>query len=107
MTDGDYTVTVTDVNGSDVQTVTLENLSTLSLNVDQEEIYVQLIILQKPVTATDGIAPYSYEWSTGSTSDTIRNLTNGDYEITLTDSGGSSHRNHKNIQFIHYQYHFG
>lgn len=35
-----------------------------------------------------GIAPYTYSWSTGATSTTIENLTEGRYVFTLTDSNG-------------------
>ena len=35
-----------------------------------------------------GIAPYTYSWSNGATSDTIGNLTAGIYEVTVTDFNG-------------------
>ncbi|TNE58739.1 MAG: T9SS type A sorting domain-containing protein [Bacteroidetes bacterium] len=37
---------------------------------------------------TGGVAPYTYEWSTGDTTATIENLTAGLYTVTVTDSNG-------------------
>ncbi len=39
-------------------------------------------------SADGGTAPYYYEWSTGSTEQTITELVQGNYEITVTDSFG-------------------
>lgn len=41
-------------------------------------------------SATGGIAPYAYSWNTNPTqfSDTISNLSAGDYSVTVTDSAG-------------------
>ncbi len=41
-------------------------------------------------TATGGVLPYSYVWSTGGTSPTITNLTAGLYSLTVTDFNGCS-----------------
>ena len=42
------------------------------------------------VTATGGASPYTYEWTTGATTDTITDLTTGTYTVTVTDAAGSS-----------------
>ena len=39
-------------------------------------------------TPSQGSPPYIYLWSTGSTSDTVVNLSVGDYSLTVTDSTG-------------------
>ena len=41
------------------------------------------------VTATGGVQPYSYQWSTGSTFVVIYNLLPGDYQVTVTDATGA------------------
>ncbi|MCH4552525.1 LamG-like jellyroll fold domain-containing protein, partial [Aestuariibaculum lutulentum] len=39
-------------------------------------------------TPTGGTGPYTYEWNTGATSQTISGLVAGDYSVTVTDSRG-------------------
>ena len=39
-------------------------------------------------TVTGGIAPYTYDWSTGSTEDMIYSLVPGPYSLTVTDNVG-------------------
>ena len=38
------------------------------------------------VQGANGLAPYSYQWSTGDTTNFIQNLLAGDYYVTLTDA---------------------
>jgi PKD repeat protein len=42
------------------------------------------------VNATGGTPPYSYSWSTGQTTQTINNLSPGQYSVTITDNSGCS-----------------
>lgn len=42
------------------------------------------------VSASGGVAPYSYSWSNGSTSPTIQGLCAGAYNVTITDANGST-----------------
>ena len=42
---------------------------------------------------TGGTQPYNYEWSTGSDDETISNLSEGTYGITVTDANGCSDEN--------------
>lgn len=41
-------------------------------------------------TATDGVSPYSYQWSNGASGATASGLSAGSYTVTVTDSEGST-----------------
>lgn len=41
-------------------------------------------------TATDGVSPYSYQWSNGATGATASGLSAGSYTVTVTDTEGST-----------------
>jgi len=38
------------------------------------------------VTPSGGIAPYSFSWSTGATSQNLTNISEGTYSVTITDA---------------------
>ena len=42
------------------------------------------------VDVIDGTAPFAYEWSNGETTQTINNLAEGTYAVTVTDANGCS-----------------
>ena len=85
---GTYGVTVTDTIGCTITT---------SIDVDS---VLQVDWIPVPPTchnfndgsitayATHGLSPYTYEWSTGATIDSIYNLDVGDYTLTVTDQFG-------------------
>ena len=88
---GTYTVTVTDVNNC-----TITANATL---VDPPVLQSPLIVATNPVcngycdgTATvnpiDGVAPYTYLWNDGQTTQTATNLCAGAYSVTVTDANG-------------------
>lgn len=85
---GTYEVTVTDFNNC-IFLDTIEIVAPAPLNVVMDSIrnmschnigdgYIQ-------VTGTGGVPPYQYQWDTGSTSPVLVNLTEGVYEVTITD----------------------
>ena len=50
------------------------------------------------VSVTGGTSPYQYQWSTGSSSDTINGLITGVYSITVTDQHGCTVHDSVTIQ---------
>ncbi|MCC6410578.1 MAG: gliding motility-associated C-terminal domain-containing protein, partial [Saprospiraceae bacterium] len=85
---GDYNVTITDSNGctaSDVYTILAGGAPFLADSVvthvtcfgqNNGSISVQ----------TTGIGPFQWNWSTGSATDTLNNLSAGVYQLTITDA---------------------
>ena len=48
----------------------------------------QDVTVSATAAATSGTPPYFYSWSNGSTNATISNLSNGTYDVTITDNNG-------------------
>ena len=92
LSQGDYTVIVTDVNGC-----TDSSSFTLVIDINLTAMYS---ISSNPcfgdclgsisVNAMGGIEPYSFLWSNGSQLASNINLCNGDYQVVITDAGGNS-----------------
>jgi thiol-disulfide isomerase/thioredoxin len=90
LTPGSYSVTVTDAGGctaSDdftlVEPTTLE-ATAQAIQGDPSGNNEGVAT----VAATGGVAPYSYSWTSGATTDTATNLGVGTYEVTVTDFNG-------------------
>jgi hypothetical protein len=90
LTAASYTCMVTDVNGC---------LDMLSVNITQPlEMNIDLMITHETApgandgsitaNATGGVAPYTYEWSNGSSGPVIMNLMPGTYTVEVTDANG-------------------
>ncbi|MCB0632575.1 MAG: gliding motility-associated C-terminal domain-containing protein [Lewinella sp.] len=86
-TAGIYSVTVTDANGCEgIAEVTVEESEALS-----PEILGSATFCPGSSTLLDGGADYaSYQWSTGSTEQTLEVSVAGNYELTVTDIAGCS-----------------
>ncbi|NNC86099.1 MAG: DUF5060 domain-containing protein, partial [Bacteroidia bacterium] len=88
---GNYISTVTDANGC-VSTQTFIVSSTTTANYNYNE-----SVAAETCTGSDGsvsltvgggAAPYTYNWSNGSSSSTISNVGAGTYFVTVTDANG-------------------
>jgi len=88
---GVYTVTVADAEGC---------MNTCEVTINASELPVCTILGtdtscgvengEAIATATGGIAPYTYAWSNGGSTDQIQNLAVGNYILTVTDAAGCS-----------------
>ncbi|MFM1745054.1 MAG: hypothetical protein RLZZ630_991, partial [Bacteroidota bacterium] len=91
LTAGSYTVTVTDANNcTSSQTISLsEPVAALSATATSSA----LLCFgdnngQIDLQTAGGTAPYSYQWSNGSTDEDQSNLTAGSYDVLITDNNG-------------------
>jgi gliding motility-associated-like protein len=100
LTNGSYTVTVSDANGctgaksffiSQPTFLSLANFSIINSTCGQ----ANGSVLVNPV---GGISPYLYLWSTGSTTNQITNVVAGNYTLTVTDVNGCTRRRNFVIQ---------
>lgn len=91
LSSGAYSVTVTDALGcslSEIVTISDEGAPSISL-VAKEDVKcnggdngsIQ-------ISASGGVAPYSYNWENGNASATMFNLTAGSYLVTVSDNNG-------------------
>ncbi|MBM3164950.1 MAG: gliding motility-associated C-terminal domain-containing protein, partial [Bacteroidetes bacterium] len=89
---GNYSVTVTDANGCVVtDNVTITQPSSILATVNSVNITCNgLNNGSANVTQTGGIAPYTYQWSTGGLTSSITNLGPGNYSVSVTDINGCS-----------------
>ncbi len=96
LTEGAYTLTVTDALGTTLEgTITITEPSAIVVDVTENS-KVYLGYSPKECTSIGvssiqgGLAPYSYEWSTGETSDTLNICPEETttYSVMVTDSNG-------------------
>ena len=85
LTAGNYRVTISDNNNcSVVHTFTINNTALLLLTLIQLTLLVSGLSNGKAY-ATVSLPYVTYLWSTGGTTDTIKNLIVGTYRLTVTD----------------------
>lgn len=87
---GNYSVVVTDVNGcTSTSSATLTEPAVLSgtLNATNISCYG---LTDGSITAniTGGTQPYNYNWTSGQATQTINNLSSGNYSLNITDDNG-------------------
>ncbi len=89
---GSYVVTVTDFNGcTDTATVVITEPDSLTITTSVNDI--SCFGFQDgtiALTVTGGTQSYNYNWSTGSTQDSISLLDVGTYTVTVSDANGCS-----------------
>ena len=87
---GTYTVTVTDDNGcTDEASITIVESPDLDLTINGTEIVCgDGNTGSAAVSATGGVPPYTYEWNNGETAESIDDLPEGIYIVTVTDANG-------------------
>lgn len=84
---GTYTVTVTDYNGCQkVASGTVHEGEVLKTNLVSTGVCTDNA--SASVNPTGGKAPYTVNWSNGATGNSVTNLTQGIYFVTVTDASG-------------------
>jgi hypothetical protein len=88
---GTYTVTVTDANGcSSAQTVNVTGFNcNLSLSVSSSApSCFGFANGQATAVPSNGSLPYTFQWSTGASTQTVTNIPAGSYTVTASDADG-------------------
>ena len=92
---GLYTVTVTDANGctgeGSIDVLDLDDCCGLSATVtivDETCNEFDTMDGEVSVSPSGGVTPYTYNWSTGATTSSITGLSEGSYQVTITDADG-------------------
>ncbi|MEO1437890.1 MAG: hypothetical protein AAFV80_20280, partial [Bacteroidota bacterium] len=88
---GTFVVTVSDANGCfDVASATLTEIDPIIASATITEDLSCFGDNNGVLTASglNGMGPYDYLWNTGETTETISNLSSGDFFVTITDATG-------------------
>ncbi len=88
---GTYVVTVKDSIGCSIQkTFNLVNTSQIQITATSTLPACSQSNGSIYITVSGGVAPYTYEWSNGATTEDILNVPAGMYKVTVTDASGCS-----------------
>lgn len=85
---GIYIVTVTDAIGCTMLGLTQVGAFPLQLATSATHVGCDGTLGKAKVTASGGLAPYTYDWSNGGNTDVINNLMPGNYTVDVTDATG-------------------
>lgn len=95
---GTYTITSTDAKGCTAKdTIILTEPDSVLLNAITTPSGCNMATGTANIAASGGLAPYTYLWSTGSTSTSVNSLASGSYTVTVTDSQGCTSGHEVNI----------
>lgn len=86
---GSYTVTVTDANGCTAVSIATVNAYDCTIEADVDANDATCFDANNGTAmavTTNGVAPFSFAWSTGETSASIGNLQPGIYTVVITDA---------------------
>ena len=98
---GTYSVTVIDANGcTETATATVQGADALQLNLQSSPAgcFGENNGAATVGTNSTGTPPFTYEWSTGATTQSIDGLTAGMYTVTVTDAAGCSAVGSTNVE---------
>ena len=89
---GSYSVTITDANGcTATASVTINQPSAVQTSSTQVDVLCHGASTGSvDLSVTGGTSPYTYLWSTGTTTEDISNLSAGTYTVTVNDANGST-----------------
>ncbi len=92
LTNGTYTVTITDANGcSGTTSINVTNNGSLTANTTFSNVLCNGGVNgTASVTASGGSGTMTYSWSNGQTNQTATGLGSGTYTVTVTDNSGCS-----------------
>src|SRR6185312_1963203 len=84
---GNDSVTVTDANGcTSTAYFSITQPNPLVITVSSNNSACSLCNGSASISVSGGTAPYSYSWTTGSTTDSATGLCKGTYTVTVTDA---------------------
>ncbi len=86
---GTYTVTVSDVGGcSATSLITVNAIATLSISASSTNTTCGLENGMAVANTITGNTPFTYLWSNNNTNDSLLNLQEGTYQVTVSDASG-------------------
>ena len=100
---GNYSVTVTDLNGCSRNESIVVNNNQIPLSITPSSQNINCATGQTgfiSINVNGGNAPYLYLWSNGNNNNSINNITAGTYTVTVTDANGCSKEFSKTITDI-------
>ncbi len=100
---GNYSVTVTDANSCSRSESFVANNNQVQLSITPSSQNINCAIGQIgfiSLNVIGGTTPYQYQWSNGSNSNTINNISAGIYKCTITDANGCTKEINKTITDI-------
>ncbi|WP_235298005.1 pre-peptidase C-terminal domain-containing protein [Portibacter marinus] len=87
--EGTYAFTVTDIFSGLTVEDSISLISPNQLTIELKDVTSDPDSLATVETSVSGgIPPYAYLWSTGATTDSLINVENGTYDVTVTDQNG-------------------